>query len=393
MARIRLRPGEWGDVQLHTLPDDRVRARVNYCNASGEIKRVQRVATTKTAAKRAVLEAVKDAASQGVGRDGATVTIKELVGDYLAWGRAHKWRPQTADQYDQAAKHDIYPTMGNLRVIDGTTSIFEGHLQAIRSPAGLRTARIVLRGAYNHGIKAGVAERNPIEGTTPAPVTRARPVALTPADFETVRAAIKAWQEKKRPGRHVRSPYLLNFLDVLIGSGARPNEVLALTWPCVDVATNQITIQATLARHKDGDGNSRLWMQDTPKTSRGHRIITLPDWAMQAIELQQLDPYACNGGELTTPQGLVFPNSVGGLMDLANVRRTLREALKDTGVDFHPYLTRSTALTAISEVYGLIAARDVAGHTSTAITEAHYVQRARVASDVSGALGDYRPSG
>lgn len=389
MARIRLAPGEWGGVQLNQMPNGRWRARVLYRAASGETKRVQRVAATKTAAKRDALQAVEQVARVGVGTQ-SDCTVKELVETYLEWGRAHKWRPQTADQYDYHAEKDVYPAMGSLLAREGTTPIFEHHLQAIKQPSRRRAARVLLRGAYGHGLRIGIVTSNPVEGTTPVPRPRPTAAAITPADMETVRGAIRAWQSAT-PVAGGRAPYLLHFLDVLIGSGARPNEILGLRWEDVDIPTRQITLKSTVTRHSGEDGKSHLFLQEATKTARGFRAVTLPDWSMTALELQRLSPWGEDGGKLTTPPGLVFPSSHGGLMDLANVRRSLRDALKHTGIAFHPYLLRSTALTAVADVYGMVAARDVAGHTTTAITESHYVQRAAVAPDVSGALGDYRP--
>lgn len=393
MVRPRLRPGEWGAVTLTEVPTG-FKARVYFRDAAGIRRQCERVRSSRTAARRAVIEAVTELARRGVGPESATVTVKTLVTDYIAWGRAVKsppWRPQSADYYERVATRSIYPAFGALVAAHATTAIMEHHLQAITAPSMRRTARIILRGAWDRGIRMGLVEHNPITGTTPAPVATATPRALTPGDVAAIRAAVKAWQgDDKRPGPAVRGAYMLPFLDVLVATGARPNEVLALRWPRVDLDARTVELGPIVARVKDGK-KSRLVLQEDPKTAHGRRTLTLPDWAAHSLATQALDPYGRDAGALTSPPGLVFPNSRGGLMDLGNVRRTLRDVLKGTPAEgFHPYLLRSTALTAVADTYGMVAARDVAGHASVAITEAHYLQRA-AAPDVSAAVQDYRP--
>ena len=395
MGRPALKPGEWGEVYITDMPDGQVKARVKYRDAGGYIRQVQRVRPSKTAARKAVLEAVATAVAMGVGIGQKPPTIRDLVDEYLSWGRNVKsppWRPQSADQYERVATAAIYPAFGPLLAHHATTPILEGHLQAITAPSMRRQARIILSGAFARGVRMGTVATNPVPATTPAPKKAATPRALTPADVEAVRDAVKAWQDDdQRPGPTVRGAYLLPFLDVLVATGARPNEVLGLQWPRVNLDARTVDVGPTVARIKV-DGKSRLVLQDDPKTTHGRRTLTLPDWAAHSLATQALDPYGRTAGALTDPPGLVFPNARGGLMDLGNIRRTLRAVLKGTPAEgFHPYLLRSTALTAVADVYGMVAARDVAGHASVAITEAHYLQRAAAAPDVSAAVQDYRP--
>lgn len=395
MGRPALKPGEWGEVYITPMPDGQIKARVKYRDAGGHIRQVQRVRTSKTAARAAVLEAVATAVAMGVGIGQKPPTIRDLVDEYLSWGRNVKsppWRPQSADQYERVATAAIYPAFGPLLAHHATTPILEGHLQAIAAPSMRRQARIILSGAFARGVRMGTVATNPVPATTPAPKKTATPRALTPADVEAVRAAVRAWQDKQRPGPAVRAGYLLPFLDVLVATGMRPGEVLGLRWDDVDLKARTVAVGGTVVRVKGDDGKSRLVLQDAPKTAHGRRTLTLPDWAAHGLATQALDPYGRDRGKYTTPPGLVFPSTRGGLLELANVRRTLRDALKGTPAEgFHPYLLRSTALTAVADVYGMVAARDVAGHASVAITEAHYLQRAAAAPDVSAAVQDYRP--
>ena len=380
MPRPRLQPGEHGEITTSAV-EGGYRARARFCDLSGRVRSIERTRSSKTAAKNAVDQAVKSS-TVAAGRTGP-VTVRQLVSDYLQHGRENRWRPQTADQYDWCADSVVYPAMGELTAGTATTALFEHHLQAVAAPSTRRAARVLLSGAYAHGIRRGVVSANPVQGTTPVPKSRRKPRALHRDELTAVREGLKAANVPD---------YLPRFIDVLIGSGARPNEVLALRWPYVDLSAGTITIAATIVRQKV-DGRRRLVLQDMPKTDHGRRTITLPDWSVSALAAQGLNPYGLQDGELTTPPGLVFPSSRAGLMDLHNVRRRMREALKDTpAAGFHPYLLRSSALTAVARGGGIEAARDVAGHSSSAITEGHYVERDLRAPDMSRHLDDYRPS-
>ena len=85
--------------------------------------------------------------------------------------------------------------------------------------------------------------------------------------------------------------------------------------------------------------------------------------------------------------GLVFPARGGGIMSPNNFRSTLRRALTSQGLGhLQPKLLRKTAATVIERKDGLEAASKNLGHSGTAVTAKHYVERDRTVPDSSAAL-------
>jgi integrase len=78
-------------------------------------------------------------------------------------------------------------------------------------------------------------------------------------------------------------------------------------------------------------------------------------------------------GEAWVDNGLVFADALGGLLDDRNLRRRYAPLVKAAGLggSFHA-LRRSAAtqLTAAGVPLGIVA--EILGHSSTAITQAHY---------------------
>ena len=87
---------------------------------------------------------------------------------------------------------------------------------------------------------------------------------------------------------------------------------------------------------------------------------------------------------------LVFPSSTGTLREVNNVERQWRDARSSeylrgfSWVIWHTF--RRTVATLIDRATGTEDAAAVLGHSGTAVTARHYVQRAAVAPDVSAAL-------
>ncbi len=108
---------------------------------------------------------------------------------------------------------------------------------------------------------------------------RRKVVALTDQNFQTVRAAIRQWQQPVpgKPGpRHTGD--LADIVDLMLATGARIGEILALRWEDLNLAAERptLTICGTLVFVK-GKG---FFRQPWTKSDAGYRMITLPRFAV-----------------------------------------------------------------------------------------------------------------
>jgi len=156
---------------------------------------------------------------------------------------------------------------------------------------------------------------------------------------------------------------------VLLGTDLRPGELLALRPR--DIADGPagmvVHVNGTVVQRK-GVGAVR---QDHPKTDASIRHVPVPDFAADVLR-RRLSALSAERVDRT-----VFASRNGSPLSPYNVRRTFRDFLKlaglgDTGISLRWY--RRTAATVIARGMGSDAAATFLGHTSTTITESHYIE-------------------
>ena len=216
------------------------------------------------AAGRAVT--VEDAARRLV-RGMADCTVRDKNG--------HDYKPSVLRKYEAALRLDVLPTIGAVTVASltqGDVQRFADELAAQRSPEHARQALTALRVALRLSTRYGELDGNPCSGVT-VPASREhgdeRPARiLDAAEARRLLDAAEADDVK-----HERS-FALPFLALLLGSGLRSGEALALRYgpDGLDLASGTVHVRGTLDRHLDADGNYR---ELAPKSRTSRRAIPL----------------------------------------------------------------------------------------------------------------------
>ena len=75
---------------------------------------------------------------------------------------------------------------------------------------------------------------NPIQQTSRIHREKSETRSLTLEDLETVRTALRTWAEKERPGPKASSD-MADIIDLMLATGARIGETLAVRWAEVDL--------------------------------------------------------------------------------------------------------------------------------------------------------------
>jgi integrase len=292
-------------------------------------------------------------------------------------------KPQTVGQYRQAWRKHGAPYVGALRITELPTSRASAHIQfvAASAPAQAKYIRIILRGMFGLAVRFDVLATNPIRETK-APKKRRPPArAMTPSEFDQVRAAVKAYRGRPNRGGPQPGRLLGPFIEVLQATGARPNEVLALRWSDVDLLAEPptVTISGTLVDHQRVAGKP-LHRQEARKGDAPAHTVALPQFGVEALTTLL--------GQ-TGPTGPVFANRGGGWMSLANVRRSLRAALPEELHWVVPKAFRSTVASVVRDDHGPAVAQQQLSHAQLATTEAHYLQRQTRGPDVRQTLDNF----
>jgi integrase len=194
----------------------------------------------------------------------------------LAWWVA-RWldtvalrvRPATIRSYRQTMRVHVLPELGSwplaeLRPSDVNRWTADMAARGLR-PSTIATARRILAACLADAERDGRVARNVarlanaprVEGTT-------RRRALTRAEARELLALAR---EDAEAGLLV---------TLALGTGARVGELLALDWSDVDLTAATITIRGS--RSRSGVGPT--------KSARGRRVVTLPPFALEALEAE-----------------------------------------------------------------------------------------------------------
>ena len=383
MPRQRMTPGEWGKITVKLSSPGQFTASAYVRDEDGNRRKVRRTGSSEEAARRNLLRHLKERTAplaDAVITD--RMTLSELFPIWLA--TKTKLKPQSRDVYQQAWNRHGRKQIGELRIRELPTSRAETHLGKIaaRSASNAKTFRVVLLGMFALAVRYDVLPVNPIRETSRTGGTQSGARALTPDEFATLRKAVRAYRDREkgfgpRPGRQ-----LPEFVDVLVSTGWRPNEVLSLRWSDVDLLADPPTITATgtMIDHGAVKGEP-LHRQDSRKGDAPDHTVIIPQLAVEALTILF--------GDAAGPDSPVFTNRNGDWMSLANMRRSLRAALPEELKWVTPRSFRPTVATVVRNDLGPSEAQAQLSHAKLATTERHYLERRTVGPDARKALDQF----
>ena len=292
-------------------------------------------------------------------------------------------KPQSAAQCRTVWRVHAADQLGALRIRELKTGRADAHLKSIKAQRQAELLWYSLRSMYSLACRFDVVDVNPIAEARPSRAARkSAPRALKNDELGRVIAAIEEYTGATRSGPR-RGRHLLPFIAVALATGARPGEVLALQWENVHLDDDPptVTISGTVIDYGKVPGQS-VHVQDARKHDAPPLTVTLPDHGVAALRALAAE----FDGE---PAGLVFRSRAGGPLSLANLRRSLRDALPDDLRWFTPHSCRRTTGTVIRDALGVEAAQQQLGHVNLTTTEQHYVERRQAGPDARTALDDF----
>jgi integrase len=304
-----------------------------------------------------------------------TSSFAELADLWLADLELRDLAGNTKENYRTCLRLHVRPAFEHYTLAEVTTGRVEWFLakQAKVSPSQAKQTRTLLNLLFGYALRHDAIARNPVEGTSQLRRAKATPQALTLDQIAAIRHAAATWRTE--PGLPGPKPdgQVRDIVEVLLGTAMRPGEVLALRRCDIeDLPAGMIaSVTGTVVQRK-GSGAER---QHRPKTDASIRRLPVPEFAAVVLRRRLADMPA--GARHRT----IFASRGGGPLSPYNVRRTFREflslaGLADTGISLRWY--RRTGATVIARGIGTDAAAAFLGHTSTVITEGHYIEPDRV---------------
>lgn len=382
MVRPPLPVGAWGKVRRKQWSPQRWQARARYRDYDGVTRDVEGWGSTGAAAERALLEVLSTRIlSQGEDITGDTRISKlaELWLDEITC--EDRLAPQSIDTYHSYVRSAVLPALGGLRVRECSVGRLDRFLKATAAthPTKAKHAKVVLGQMLAMAVRHGALQFNPVREVGRLRKARRQVRALSVDDLIQVRAAIRQWQEPKagKPGpRHTSD--LADVVDVLLATGARIGEVLAILATDLDLDAERptLTFSGTIVYVKGKGYYRQAWT----KSHASYRTVTLPRFAVDVLR-----PRYATATHSTT--GAMFHSRKETWLSPANVRRQWRQARTDTGLEWViPHTFRKTVATLIDRESSTKAAARQLGHASEEVTTTYYVEKPQLAPDSSDLL-------
>jgi integrase len=369
MARPRTPVGAYGSIAVRRR-GDRVIAETRIRDADGRLRHVRVTARTAAQAQRVLRERLVDRPTFGSTKAlMPQSTFADLVEVWLADLAVQQLAEGTKQNYRDQVRLHVLPAFEPYTLAEITTGRVEWFLksQAAISSSRARQSRTLLNLLFGFALRHDAVTRNPVAGTTPLRHPKSQPKALTLEQIAAIRTAAANW--RSAPGLPGPKPdgQVRDIIEVLLGTAMRTGEVLALR-PCDldDRPAGMVAAVTGTVVQRKGQGAIR---QDRPKSEASIRRIPVPEFAASVLRRRSIG---------VEESRTIFASRKGGPLSPYNVRRTFRDFLVgadlgDSGISLRWY--RRTGATVIARGMGSDAAAAFLGHSSTAITEGHYIER------------------
>ena len=301
------------------------------------------------------MKAVLDGELRGVYEDRRT-TVASFLREWLA-AKKDVLAPNTYAGYEDCVERDLIPTFGHYRLPDLRPKHVDAWVAAQQQAGRGRVTvyRVVstLRNALNHAVRSWRLRYNPAKHSVPPKPRAAERTCWTPDEA----AAFLRHNAEHYADR------LTDLFEVMLGTGMRRGEILALHWSDVHLMDRKLYVRWTLAAVNNGKIHLR-----EPKTEASRAWISLSPRVMAALHRQAaLQMAAHPDGRL---EGLVFARPDGLPLRPQWVLDQLRKRTTEAGlptIGLHD-LRHTAASIMIAEGTPIAVVSKTLRHSTIAIT-------------------------
>lgn len=301
-------------------------------------------------------------------------------------------KPTSFMRKEQVVKYQVLPYIGDCDMTELTSADIQtllNNLNASYSYSTTKKAYEAINGCFKHFCKTTHWDHNPCDGVI-VPTTKKKQVS--DIRFLSTKQIVDFENEATRSYGNGTPVYKWGYLFVvLLYTGMRVGEMLALEWNDVDFDRKTVTVTkdaVEVPNEQKGSGRVIL-IQDTPKTDSSNRVIPLNSKSEYAfLQLRKL----------TGNEKYVCASSNHNVLRLYNLNKTYHRILQSCGIEktansgFGIHSLRHTFATMLfrNGCQTKLVSK-LLGHSDTAITEKIYIhiiqeQEAKAINDLDSYL-------
>ena len=260
-----------GDGSIYRRADGRWIGRLYYTDpVSGLGRRAQATAVTKAEVSRK-LKAMQGRLDRGISARDASATFGSFARRWVAASLgASDRKASTKSLYAGLTRtHIIDSDLGKTQMKALRPSTVERFVSQLRAkglaPSSVRQIYTVARAIGDAAVADGLLGTNPFAAVRRPRVTTTEATFLEPAQITTLL-------------QHAEASRYAPLFELLVNTGLRRGEALALQWSDIDTSQQLLRVRGTLTR-VDGD-----LAVTAPKSAKSHRSIPLSAPALAVLE-------------------------------------------------------------------------------------------------------------
>lgn len=269
--------------------------------------------------------------------------------------------------YKQRMVSDILPHIGGWKLEKLTPQTIQAAFNKVAtgalSPRTIHYDRMILKQALEQALDWGLIHKNPARKITVPKMVKREMTTLTPSQAEQ----LIEWANENQQD-------FVALWVVLLTTGLRPQEALALKWDDLTEATDETGARYPVFQIKRAliKVSGSVYKIGSTKTEKSTRQVSLDDDTLRflAEHKRRQATEALSKGARYDRQGWVFANHVGGYWDISKVRKSWYKATEGAKIpDVRLYDSRHTHATILlgKGIHPKVVA-DRMGHSTTRLT-------------------------
>lgn len=330
--RRRRQAGEGTIAEYQTAAGTRYLIKVWVTLPDGTRKQVLRRRDTSGqpfTTRKAAAAGIRDLIGKAEAPGGYTEPAKLTVGEYLdEWLAGLRLAPSTRASYAKNVRLHVRPRIGSMKLSAVTGSRLSALYRALESEGradgkgGLsaRTTRYIstiVHKAMKDAVRQGLIPVNPADVAETPSAKDARPPEMVTWTAEEV-GTFLSWAEGRR------DPEQRTAWVVLIATGLRRGELLALRWKDVELDAGTISVRRSVGTVKT-KGQAQQLVEGPTKTGRA-RVVDI-DGSTSAMLRTYRAQRAALAFQLAAADALVFGDVEGNLRLPESFSRYFRESV------------------------------------------------------------------